>query len=257
MTGGSGHTGAYISQMGTKWNEYLLTQLERSNKDLLIQKEAERETYDKEKDYSQEEINNAIAQGIVKEKDYFMSLANAYPGGAGIALEMSTLSDYEIQQKYGDQMTLIGDRTYVVNQDSSFAHTVINSINYTNALGDAISRVRASGIRDQYVDFTVDIRSDSKTNKIFDNSSFLLAGTYSGNISIMIDSKGVIHEQSCLIDNYNFEKHSLSDSYEFNKIIELNNEAALSMQAGRLTPFMWILYINRTFSRFGINNEGE
>ena len=257
MTGGSGHTGAYISQMGTKWNEYLLTQLERSNKDLLIQKEAERETYDKEKDYSQEEINNAIAQGIVKEKDYFMSLANAYPGGAGIALEMSTLSDYEIQQKYGDQMTLIGDRTYVVNQDSSFAHTVINSINYTNALGDAISRVRASGIRDQYVDFTVDIRSDSKTNKIFDDSSFLLAGAYSGNISIMIDSKGVIHEQSCLIDNYNFEKHSLSDSYEFNKIIELNNEAALSMQAGRLTPFMWILYINRTFSRFGINNEGE
>lgn len=41
------------------------------------------------------------------------------------------------------------------------------------------------------------------------------------------------------------------------KIIELNNEAALSMQAGRLTPFMWILYINRTFSRFGMNNEGE
>ena len=257
MTGGSGHTGAYISQVGTKWNEYLLTQLERSNKDLLIQKELERKTYDKEKDYSQEEINNAIAQGIVKEKDYFMSLANAYPGGAGIALEMSAMSDYEIQQKYGNQMTLIKDRTYVINQDSSFAHTVINSINYTNAVGEAIRTVQTSGIRDQYVDFTVDIRSDSKTNKIFDNSSFLLAGAYSGNISIMIDSKGVIHEQSCLIDNYNFEKHSLSDSYEFNKIIELNNEAALSMQAGRLTPFMWILYINRTFSRFGINNEGE
>ena len=257
MTGGSGHTGAYISQMGTKWNEYLLTQLERSNKDLLIQKKAERETYDKKKDYSQEEINNAIAQGIVKEKDYFMSLANAYPGGAGIALEMSAMSDYEIQQKYGNQMTLIKDRTYVINQDSSFAHTVINSINYTNAVGEAIRTVQTSGIRDQYVDFTVDIRSDSKTNKIFDNSSFLLAGAYSGNISIMIDSKGVIHEQSCLIDNYNFEKHSLSDSYEFNKIIELNNEAALSMQAGRLTPFIWILYINRTFSRFGINNEGE
>ena len=257
MTGGSGHTGAYISQVGTKWNEYLLTQLERSNKDLLIQKEAERETYDKKEDYSQEEINNAIAQGIVKEKDYFMSLANAYPGGAGIALEMSAMSDYEIQQKYGNQMTLIKDRTYVINQDSSFAHTVINSINYTNAVGEAIRTVQTSGIRDQYVDFTVDIRSDSKTNKIFDNSSFLLAGAYSGNISIMIDSKGVIHEQSCLIDNYNFEKHSLSDSYEFNKIIELNNEAALSMQAGRLTPFMWILYINRTFSRFGINNEGE
>ena len=255
MTGGSGHTGAYISQVGTKWNEYLLTQLERSNKDLLIQKELERKTYDKEKDYSQEEINNAIAQGIVKEKDYFMSLANAYPGGAGIALEMSAMSDYEIQQKYGNQMTLIKDRTYVVNQDSSFAHTVINSINYTNALGDAISRVRASGIRDQYVDFTVDIRSDSKTNKIFDNSSFLLAGTYSGNISVMIDSKGVIHERSCFIDNYNFERHKLPNSYGSGKIMKLNNAAALSMQAGKLKPFMWILYVHRTFSRFGESNE--
>lgn len=184
-----------------------------------------------------------------------MSLANAYPGGAGIALEMSAMSDYEIQQKYGNQMTLIKDRTYVINQDSSFAHTVINSINYTNAVGEAIRTVQTSGIRDQYVDFTVDIRSDSKTNKIFDNSSFLLAGAYSGNISIMIDSKGVIHERSCFIDNYNFEKHSLSDSYKSNKIIELNNEAALSMQAGKLKPFMWILYVHRTFSRFGESNE--
>lgn len=39
------------------------------------------------------------------------------------------------------------------------------------------------------------------------------------------------------------------------KIIELNNEAALSMQAGKLKPFMWILYVHRTFSRFGESNE--
>ena len=255
MTGGSGHTGAYISQMGTKWNEYLLTQLERSEEELWEQKEKEREQYPGNGAYSKEEIEDAIEKGVIKEKDYFMNLANAYPGGAGIALEMSAMSDYEIQQKYGNQMTLIKDRTYVINQDSSFAHTVINSINYTNAVGEAIRTVQTSGIRDQYVDFTVDIRSDSKTNKIFDNSSFLLAGAYSGNISIMIDSKGVIHERSCFIDNYNFEKHSLSDSYKSNKIIELNNEAALSMQAGKLKPFMWILYVHRTFSRFGESNE--
>ena len=255
MTGGSGHTGAYISQMGTKWNEYWLTQIERSEEELWEQKEEEREQYPGNGAYSKEEIEDAIEKGAIKEKDYFMNLANAYPGGAGIALEMSAMSDYEIQQKYGNQMTLIEDRTYVINQKSPFADTIMHSINYTNALGDAISRVRASGIRDQYVDFTVDIRSDSKTNKIFDNSSFLLAGTYSGNISIMIDSKGVIHERSCFIDNYNFEKHSLSDSYKSNKIIELNNEAALSMQAGKLKPFMWILYVHRTFSRFGESNE--
>ena len=116
-----------------------------------------------------------------------------------------------------------------------------SSLSSSSVSSDVYKRqVRASGIRDQYVDFTVDIRSDSKTNEIFDNSSFLLAGTYSGNISVMIDSKGVIHERSCFIDNYNFEKHSLSDSYKSNKIIELNNEAALSMQAGKLKPFMWI-----------------
>ena len=193
MTGGSGHTGAYISQMGTKWNEYLLTQLERSEEELWEQKEKEREQYPGNGAYSKEEIEDAIEKGVIKEKDYFMNLANAYPGGAGIALEMSAMSDYEIQQKYGNQMTLIEGRTYVINQKSPFADTIMHSINYTNALGDAISRVRASGIRDQYIDFTVDIRSDSKTNKIFDNSSFLLAGTYSGNISVMIESKGVIN----------------------------------------------------------------
>ena len=255
MTGGSGHTGAYISQMGTKWNEYLLTQLERSEEELWEQKEKEREQYPGNGAYSKEEIEDAIEKGVIKEKDYFMNLANAYPGGAGIALEMSAMSDYEIQQKYGNQMTLIEDRTYVINQKSPFADTIMHSINYTNALGDAISRVRASGIRDQYVDFTVDIRSDSKTNEIFDNSSFLLAGTYSGNISIMIDSKGVIHERSCFIDNYNFERHKLPNSYGFGKIMELNNAAALSMQAGKLKPFMWILYVHRTFSRFGESNE--
>ena len=255
MTGGSGHTGAYISQMGTKWNEYLLTQLERSEEELWEQKEKEREQYPGNGAYSKEEIEDAIEKGVIKEKDYFMNLANAYPGGAGIALEMSAMSDYEIQQKYGNQMTLIEGRTYVINQKSPFADTIMHSINYTNALGDAISRVRASGIRDQYVDFTVDIRSDSKTNEIFDNSSFLLAGTYSGNISIMIDSKGVIHERSCFIDNYNFERHKLPNSYGFGKIMELNNAAALSMQAGKLKPFMWILYVHRTFSRFGESNE--
>ena len=252
---GDRNTGAYTAQMGTKWNEYLLTQLERSEEELWEQKEEEREQYPGNGAYSKEEIEDAIEKGVIKEKDYFMNLANAYPGGAGIALKMSAMSDYEIQQKYGNQMTLIEGRTYVINQKSPFADTIMHSINYTNALGDAISRVRASGIRDQYVDFTVDIRSDSKTNEIFDNSSFLLAGTYSGNISVMIDSKGVIHERSCFIDNYNFEKHSLSDSYESNKIIELNNEAALSMQAGKLEPFMWILYVHRTFSRFGESNE--
>ena len=255
MTGGSGHTGAYISQMGTKWNEYLLTQLERSEEELWEQKEKEREQYPGNGAYSKEEIEDAIEKGVIKEKDYFMNLANAYPGGAGIALEMSAMSDYEIQQKYGNQMTLIEGRTYVINQKSPFADTIMHSINYTNALGDAISRVRASGIRDQYVDFTVDIRSDSKTNEIFDNSSFLLAGTYSGNISVMIDSKGVIHERSCFIDNYNFERHKLPNSYGFGKIMELNNAAALSMQAGKLKPFMWILYVHRAFSRLGESNE--
>ena len=255
MTGGIGHTGAYISQMGTKWNEYLLTQLERSEEELWEQKEKEREQYPGNGAYSKEEIEDAIEKGVIKEKDYFMDLVNAYPGGAGIALKMSAISDYEIQQKYGDQMTLIEGRTYVINQKSPFADTIMHSINYTNALGDAISRVRASGIRDQYVDFTVDIRSDSKTNEIFDNSSFLLAGTYSGNISVMIDSKGVIHERSCFIDNYNFERHKLPNSYGFGKIMELNNAAALSMQAGKLKPFMWILYVHRTFSRFGESNE--
>ena len=125
MTGGSGHTGAYISQMGTKWNEYLLTQLERSEEELWEQKEKEREQYPGNGAYSKEEIEDAIEKGVIKEKDYFMNLANAYPGGAGIASEMSAISDYEIQQKYGSQMTLIEDRTFVINQNSPFVDTIM------------------------------------------------------------------------------------------------------------------------------------
>ena len=52
-----------------------------------------------------------------------------------------------------------------------------------------------------------------------------------------------------------FERHKLPNSYGFGKIMELNNAAALSMQAGKLKPFMWILYVHRTFSRFGESNE--
>ena len=125
MTGGSEHTGAYISQMGTKWNEYWLTQIERSEEELWEQKEEEREQYPGNGAYSKEEIEDAIEKGVIKEKDYFMNLANAYPGGAGIALEMSAISDYEIQQKYGNQMTLIEDRTFVINQNSPFVDTIM------------------------------------------------------------------------------------------------------------------------------------
>lgn len=124
-------------------------------------------------------------------------------------------------------------------------HTITDSINFTNALGEAIRRVRESGIRGSYIDFSVDIRSDSFANKVADNPSFLLGGTYTGNLSIMIDDDGVIHEKGFFIDNYNFERHDENGDYGNKQIIELNNKAALSMQAGYLTQFTWIIYIDQ------------
>ncbi|MCI6030942.1 MAG: hypothetical protein MRZ20_07915 [Dialister succinatiphilus] len=71
----------------------------------------------------------------------------------------------------------------------------------------------------------------------------------------MIDSDGVIHERCCIVDNYNFERHDLSDTYGLKEIMELNNDAALSMQAGYLHPFMWILYINKAITPYGERDE--
>ena len=238
--------GGYIAQMGAKWNEYLVQETSRSNESLFAQKMEERQNYPQTSGaYTPEEINSAAANGEIENQEYFKKLSMTYPGGAGMALEMSAMSDYEIQMKYGDQVKLISDRTYVVKQESSFAHTITDSINFTNALGEAIRRVRESGIRGSYIDFSVDIRSDSFANKVADNPSFLLGGTYTGNLSIMIDNDGVIHEKGFFIDNYNFERHDENGDYGNKQIIELNNKAALSMQAGYLTQFTWIIYIDQ------------
>ena len=80
MTGGSGHTGAYISQMGTKWNEYLLTQLERSEEELWEQKEKEREQYPGNGAYSKEEIEDAIEKGVIKKKRLFYEFSECLSG---------------------------------------------------------------------------------------------------------------------------------------------------------------------------------
>lgn len=252
---GNQKSSGYISQMGTKWNEYYLEQRERTNEELLAEKNKERQEYPIGGRFSQQEIAEAEKEGRIKPPQYYSGLAVMYKGGAGIALDMSTLSDSEIQMKYGNQVELIEERTFIIKPKSDFAQTIIGSINYTNAVGDAIRRVKKSGVRDQYVNFTIDISSDSFSNKIFDNPSFLLGGTYSGNLSIMIDSDGVIHERCCIVDNYNFERHDLSDTYGLKEIMELNNDAALSMQAGYLHPFMWILYINKAITPYGERDE--
>ncbi len=90
-----------------------------------------------------------------------------------------------------------------------------------------------------------------------DNSSFLFAGKYEAIVRIMIDSDGVIHERSCIIDNYNFEKHDLPNYVAKKIVMELNNEAALSMKAGYLKPYIWILNISRACGKDGEYDEAD
>lgn len=56
-------------------------------------------------------------------------------------------------------------------------------------------------------------------------------------------SDGHITQFSYIVDVYNFEKiNSDASDYVSDYIKQINNEAALAMQAGILKPFKWHLY---------------
>lgn len=124
-------------------------------------------------------------------------------------------------------------------------------------MGKAIQIVRDKKILNEYFNFSVNVNPSSAGEQILDNSSFLFAGKYEAIVRIMIDSDGVVHERSCIIDNYNFEKHDLPNYVAKKIVMELNNEAALSMKAGYLKPYIWILNISRAFGKDGEYDEAD
>lgn len=247
--------GGYIAQMGAKWNIAYVVETDMTDNDLYEKKIDEFQRYDS--GISDEEYINQLGKNGIKDESYYKKIAEFYPGGAGIALNMATMNDNEIEENYGNQLTRVGDRVFVINQDSELARTIKNSNGYAQAVGKAIQIVRDKKILNEYFNFSVNVNPSGAGEQILDNSSFLFAGKYEAIVRIMIDSDGVVHERSCIIDNYNFEKHDLPNYVAKKIVMELNNEAALSMKAGYLKPYIWILNISRAFGKDGEYDEAD
>lgn len=62
---GNKKSSGYISQMGTKWNEYYLEQRERTNEELLAEKNKERQEYPIGGRFSQQEIAEAEKRDVL------------------------------------------------------------------------------------------------------------------------------------------------------------------------------------------------
>lgn len=247
--------GGYIAQMGAKWNIAYVVETDMTDNDLYEKKIDEFQRYDS--GISDEEYIDQLGKNGIKDESYYKKIAEFYPGGAGIALNMATMNDNEIEENYGNQLTRVGDRVFVINQDSELARTIKNSNGYAQAVGKAIQIVRDKKILNEYFNFSVNVNPSGAGEQILDNSSFLFAGKYEAIVRIMIDSDGVVHERSCIIDNYNFEKHDLPNYVAKKIVMELNNEAALSMKAGYLKPYIWILNISRAFGKDGEYDEAD
>ena len=247
--------GGYIAQMGAKWNIAYVVETDMTDNDLYEKKIDEFQRYDS--GISDEEYIDQLGKNGIKDESYYKKIAEFYPGGAGIALNMATMNDNEIEENYGNQLTRVGDRVFVINQDSELARTIKNSNGYAQAVGKAIQIVRDKKILNEYFNFSVNVNPSGAGEQILDNSSFLFAGKYEAIVRIMIDSDGVVHERICIIDNYNFEKHDLPNYVAKKIVMELNNEAALSMKAGYLKPYIWILNISRAFGKDGEYDEAD
>lgn len=132
--------GGYIAQMGAKWNIAYVVETDMTDNDLYEKKIDEFQRYDS--GISDEEYIDQLGKNGIKDESYFKKIAEFYPGGAGIALNMAAMNDNEIEENYGNQLTRVGDRVFVINQDSELARTIKNSNGYAQAVGKAIQIVR-------------------------------------------------------------------------------------------------------------------
>ena len=237
VSGGNVNAGASVSSYATKWNSYLFEDVPYSNYYLSTKKDNEIRDYNS--GYTDADVEYARQEGTLKEKDYFINLANVATavGGPGMALKMAAMDEDEIIENYADDITVVGYRDYIISPDNTFGRAITGSILYQQAVNEAIEKTVESGIRNRKVEYTVTFNHDSLLTKIFNSGSFVSAGKHTSNIDVMIDDSG-IHVDTYMSDIFNFERGAGGTGL----IREMNDNAALSMQAGILKQYKWHLY---------------
>ena len=235
--GESSNSGAAVASYATKWNSYLFEDVPYSNYYLSNKKDNEIRDYNS--GYTDDDVKYARQEGTLKEKDYFINLANiaTAAGGPGMALKMAAMDEDEIVENYADDITVVGYRDYIISPNNTFGRAITESILYQQAVNEAIEKTVESGIRNRKVEYTVTFKHDSLLTKIFNLGSFVSAGKHTSNIDVMIDDSG-IHVDTYTTDIFNFERGAGGSD----PIREMNDNAALSMQAGILKQYKWHLY---------------
>ena len=235
--GESSNSGAAVASYATKWNSYSFEDVPYSNYYLSNKKDNEIRDYNS--GYTDDDVKYARQEGTLKEKDYFINLANiaTAAGGPGMALKMAAMDEDEIVENYADDITVVGYRDYIISPNNTFGRAITESILYQQAVNEAIEKTVESGIRNRKVEYTVTFKHDSLLTKIFNLGSFVSAGKHTSNIDVMIDDSG-IHVDTYTSDIFNFERGAGGSD----PIRAMNDDAALSMQAGILKQYKWHLY---------------
>ena len=251
MTGGSGHTGAYISQMGTKWNELeeirevdnLNEAQDIMNENVNEEKEASRTP---ESDFMQEypDLSNEIFKN-------HRDIANSAGQFIGSSMGAEVAADLLRHALYGNGSP--------VSADSQLGQKISSDLNNSAILRAAIQSygMKLKVGETKYIYGSVNLQVKDE----YDNNATINGVLGYGRIKLGLQitrNENSIDYYGQASDAYNFEWHDVNSNLEkmkedsswdqFGKLIidVINNGAAGYQEIGAIQAFDWSANLDGT-----------
>ena len=251
MTGGSGHTGAYISQMGTKWNELeeirevdnLNEAQDIMNENVNEEKEASRTP---ESDFMQEypDLSNEIFKN-------HRDIANSAGQFIGSSMGAEVAADLLRHALYGNGSP--------VSADSQLGQKISSDLNNSAILKAAIQSygMKLKVGETKYIYGSVNLQVKDE----YDNNATINGVLGYGRIKLGLQitrNENSIDYYGQASDAYNFEWHDVNSNLEkmkedsswdqFGKLIidAINNGAAGYQEIGAIQAFDWSANLDGT-----------
>ena len=251
MTGGSGHTGAYISQMGTKWNELeeirevdnLNEAQDIMNENVNEEKEASRTS---ESDFMQEYPD--LSNEIFKNHRGIADSAGQFIGGS---MGAEVAADLLRHALYGNGSP--------VSADSQLGQKISSDLNNSAILRAAIQSygMKLKVGETKYIYGSVNLQVKDE----YDNDATINGVLGYGRIKLGLQitrNENSIDYYGQASDAYNFEWHDVNSNLEkmkedsswdqFGKLIidAINNGAAGYQEIGAIQAFDWSANLDGT-----------
>lgn len=251
MTGGSGHTGAYISQMGTKWNELeeirevdnLNEAQDIMNENVNEEKEASRTS---ESDFMQEYPD--LSNEIFKNHRDIANSAGQFIGGS---MGAEVAADLLRHALYGNGSP--------VSADSQLGQKISSDLNNSAILRTAIQSygMKLKVGETKYIYASVNLQIFDEYNNPPTENGQLGYGKVKLGLQITRNENSIDYYGQAS-DAYNFEWHDISSNLEkmkedsswgqFRKLIidVINNGAAGYQEIGAIQAFDWSANLDGT-----------